>query len=317
MLVPDRLLVLLGDAEQHADGPHRHLGAEVGDEVESARSDQRVEAAGAELPDLRLDGVHLARGEHPGQQAAVHVVVGGSSKMIEPGRDLEAALDQLEHRAPGRAVGLPVDRGRARRRRSGSARRSRTSRCSRAGRFVAQALPDRIGIGVDARSRRGRSRDRRRRVSSHILLGGHTWSGTGGDRSSPGHGWPMPDRRASTSCPSGSGFMRPTVEKVITSRIKKHFHISGQRAGFPLVLVGGVSVGPVGPEIGRPTGIRRRPATAAERLVRNPALAGVHLRSRSPVGGTGSGSRRRRADIVDVVGQERAVHSAVILQGVL
>ena len=27
--VADRLLVLLGDAEQHADHPHRHLGTEV------------------------------------------------------------------------------------------------------------------------------------------------------------------------------------------------------------------------------------------------------------------------------------------------
>ena len=43
--VADRLLVLLGDAEQHADHPHRHLRAEVGDEVEAAGADERVEAA--------------------------------------------------------------------------------------------------------------------------------------------------------------------------------------------------------------------------------------------------------------------------------
>ena len=36
---------------------------------------------------------------------------GGSSKMIEPGRDLHAALDELEDRALGRAVGPPVDQG--------------------------------------------------------------------------------------------------------------------------------------------------------------------------------------------------------------
>ena len=51
----DRLLVGLGDAEQHADHPHRHLGAEVGDEVERAGPDERVEAAGAELADLRFE----------------------------------------------------------------------------------------------------------------------------------------------------------------------------------------------------------------------------------------------------------------------
>ena len=58
--VADRLLVLLGDAEQHADRAHRHLRAEVGDEVEAAGADERVEAAGAELADLRLERVHLA-----------------------------------------------------------------------------------------------------------------------------------------------------------------------------------------------------------------------------------------------------------------
>ena len=39
-------------------------------------ADQRVEAAGAELADLGLDGVHLLRREHPRQQAPVHVVGG-------------------------------------------------------------------------------------------------------------------------------------------------------------------------------------------------------------------------------------------------
>ena len=72
--VADGLLVLLGDAEEHADRAHRHLGAEVGDEVEAAGAHERVEAAGAELADLRLERVHLPRGEHPRQQAAVEVV---------------------------------------------------------------------------------------------------------------------------------------------------------------------------------------------------------------------------------------------------
>ena len=60
-VVADRLLVLLGDAEQHADHPHRHLRAEVGDEVEAVGADERVEAVGAELADLRLERVHLPR----------------------------------------------------------------------------------------------------------------------------------------------------------------------------------------------------------------------------------------------------------------
>ena len=60
-VVADGHLVVLGDAEQHADGAHGHLGAEVGDEVESAGPDERVEAVGAELPDLRLEGGHPLR----------------------------------------------------------------------------------------------------------------------------------------------------------------------------------------------------------------------------------------------------------------
>ena len=36
--VADVFLVGLGNAEQHADGAHGHLGAEVGDEVEPARA---------------------------------------------------------------------------------------------------------------------------------------------------------------------------------------------------------------------------------------------------------------------------------------
>ena len=41
--VADDLLVLLGDTEEHPDRAHRHLGAEVGDEVESPGADQRVQ----------------------------------------------------------------------------------------------------------------------------------------------------------------------------------------------------------------------------------------------------------------------------------
>ena len=50
-------------------------------------ADERVEAAGAELADLRLDGVHLLRREHPRQQAAVHVVDGRVLEEDHAGRD--------------------------------------------------------------------------------------------------------------------------------------------------------------------------------------------------------------------------------------
>ena len=73
-VVADHLLVVLGDAEQHADHLHRHLRAEVGDEVEPAGADQRIQALRAEFADLGLQRVDLARGEHPRQQLAVDVV---------------------------------------------------------------------------------------------------------------------------------------------------------------------------------------------------------------------------------------------------
>ena len=40
--IPSSMLIVL----------HRHLGAEIGDEVEVARADERVEALGAELAQL-------------------------------------------------------------------------------------------------------------------------------------------------------------------------------------------------------------------------------------------------------------------------
>ena len=51
-VVADEFLVVLGDAEQHADDLHRHLRAQVGDEVELARADQRIQALSAEVADL-------------------------------------------------------------------------------------------------------------------------------------------------------------------------------------------------------------------------------------------------------------------------
>ena len=76
-----------------------------------------------------------------------------------------SALDQLEQRALGRAVGASSRRGPARRRRSGSARRSRTSRCSRAA--ARRGAAARSGTGrCRSRSRTGRSR-------SSDSVGGH------------------------------------------------------------------------------------------------------------------------------------------------
>ena len=69
--VPYGLLVLFGDTQQHANDPHGHLRAEVGDEVELLGTDQRIEALSAELADLRFERGHPVRGEDPGHQPSV------------------------------------------------------------------------------------------------------------------------------------------------------------------------------------------------------------------------------------------------------
>ena len=50
-----RAPVLRRDAHEHPDDLHRHLGAEVGDEVEPVGADQRVEALGGEVADLLFE----------------------------------------------------------------------------------------------------------------------------------------------------------------------------------------------------------------------------------------------------------------------
>ena len=63
-VIADRLLVLLRDPEQHADHPHGHLRAEVGDEVEPVRALEPIQTVDAQLPDPGFQGVHLLRREH-------------------------------------------------------------------------------------------------------------------------------------------------------------------------------------------------------------------------------------------------------------
>ncbi len=131
-LVAHRFLIGLGDAEQHADGAHGHLRAEVGDEVELAAAHQGVEAAGAELAELRLEGVHLPRREHPREQPPVHRVDGRVLEDEHARGHLDVGPDQLEDRRPWPRSRWPSRRAPGRRRRTGSARRSRAARCSRA-----------------------------------------------------------------------------------------------------------------------------------------------------------------------------------------
>ncbi len=81
------------------DDAHRHLGAEVADEVEAVGADERVEAARAELTDLWFEFGHAPRSEHPRQQAPVDRVGRRVFEDQDPRRHLDAGLDDLEDAA--------------------------------------------------------------------------------------------------------------------------------------------------------------------------------------------------------------------------
>ena len=70
----DRLQIVEGDAEQHANHSHRHDRPQILNEIEMVTAHQGVEHLGTEVPDLGLEGVHLLRGEDPGEQAAMGAV---------------------------------------------------------------------------------------------------------------------------------------------------------------------------------------------------------------------------------------------------
>ena len=103
------LLIALGDAEQHSDHVDRHDVAEVEHEVEAVLTDERIERIRAEVADLALQRVHLARGEHAGEHAAVRAVQGRVLEDEHTRRDVDVRLDELEDPALRRAVGAVVD----------------------------------------------------------------------------------------------------------------------------------------------------------------------------------------------------------------
>ena len=107
-LVAEGDLPFLGDADQHADDLHRHLQAQLLDEVEPGLADQRVQAGGAVLAHQRLELGDPARREHPGEQLPVDVVDRRVLHDEGARRDLHVRLDQLEHDAAGGGVRLGV-----------------------------------------------------------------------------------------------------------------------------------------------------------------------------------------------------------------
>ena len=151
-----------GMPEEHADGAHGDLGAEIRDEVEAARPDEWVQRARRVVPDLRLDGRHALGGEDAAHDPAVQVVVRRVLEDEHARRHLDLRLDHLEHRALGRAVGLPLDQA-ALHVVVAADRVELVLLVEVEGGLVPEPLPDRVGVGVDVEVvgvvvRRGRSR---------------------------------------------------------------------------------------------------------------------------------------------------------------
>src|SRR5262249_48980186 len=102
------LLGRLRYPEQHSDGSHRQLRAEVGDEVEAPGAHQRIKGSFAERTDLGFQRAHLLRSEHPGKQVAMNGVLGWVLEDHDAGRHLDVRLDELEHGPACGAVGLTI-----------------------------------------------------------------------------------------------------------------------------------------------------------------------------------------------------------------
>ena len=151
-VLTERFLVLLGDAQEHADGAHRHRGADVADEVEAAGFHQRIEAAGAELAHLGLELLHAAGCEGARQQAAMEVVVRRVLEDDRAGRHLEGALgnllDELHDGALAGDVRRPIHGTRLHVRKAAQGVEV-VAVVVIEGSLVAQPLPDRIRVRID------------------------------------------------------------------------------------------------------------------------------------------------------------------------
>ena len=108
-VVADEFLVVVRNAEQHADDLHRHLRAQVLDEVERAHFRPADPLPRAEFADLGLECLDLARREHAREQLAVHVVDGWVLEDQHSRRDFQIRLDHFDDRAATRTEGLVVD----------------------------------------------------------------------------------------------------------------------------------------------------------------------------------------------------------------
>ncbi len=144
----DRLLVRLGNSEKITDRLHGHQRAQILDEVESARANQRIECPCAVLSRQRLDRFHAPRGEHTRQQSPVQIMQRRVLPQDDPWRHLYAREDNVGGSSSARAKRVPI------RQRRGdivvSAQRVEVVLLVVIERrFVPKSFPDRVRIVID------------------------------------------------------------------------------------------------------------------------------------------------------------------------
>ena len=148
-LLAHRDLVVFGDAEEHPDDAHRHHRRELGDHVEAAGADERIEDADAVLAHLVLELGHRPGREHARHEAAVHAVLRRVLEHDHAAGELDAGADDVEDVAAGVRERLPVheaafDIGTARQRPEVEVLVVVDRR------LVAEARVGGVGVGVDA-----------------------------------------------------------------------------------------------------------------------------------------------------------------------
>ncbi len=106
--ISDTRLMLFGNAQEVADGPHRHHRPEIRDEIETAGADQRIQLPGAEFAHQRLHREHAPGREDPGQQAAVQIVQRRILEKQDARRHLDVVEEDVSGGAAAGSVSLPV-----------------------------------------------------------------------------------------------------------------------------------------------------------------------------------------------------------------
>ncbi len=106
--IPDVGLIGFRDAQEIADGPHRHHRPEIGDEIKPAGTDQRVQLPGAEATHQGLHGQHAPGREDTGQQAAMQIVQGWVLEQQNAWRHFDVGEQDVGGGPAAGPVGLPV-----------------------------------------------------------------------------------------------------------------------------------------------------------------------------------------------------------------